>query len=57
MLLHKQKLPEKYVDHLLKGNYVGHRECHIAPNVLLIYKVYDDVLAVERLGSHSELFS
>lgn len=56
LLLKKKKLPEKHVDHPLKGAYGGHRECHIKPDVLLIYKVYDNVLAVERLGSHSELF-
>jgi len=56
LLLKKKKLPEKHVDHPLKGNYVGHRECHVRPDVLLIYKVYDNVLAVERLGSHSDLF-
>ena len=56
ILLKKKKLPEKNVDHLLKGTYIGHRECHIQPNVLLIYKIYNDRLALERLGSHSELF-
>ncbi len=56
LLVHKKKLPEKHSDHFLKGDYVGHRECHIKPDVLLIYKVYEDKLAMERLGSHSELF-
>lgn len=56
LLLKKKKLPEKHVDHILKGNYIGHRECHIKPDILLIYKVYDDILAVEGLGSYSELF-
>lgn len=56
LLLKKKKLPKKNVDHPLKGNYFGHRECHVKPDVLLIYKVKDDTLAVERIGSHSELF-
>lgn len=56
LLLEEKKLPEKYVDHPLKGNYVGHRECHIKPDVLLIYRIYGGILAVERIGSHSELF-
>ena len=39
LLLAKKKLPEKYVDHPLSGNYSGYRECHIRPDVLLIYRV------------------
>ena len=51
-------LPEKYKDHILKGNYQGYRECHITPDWLLIYKIEDDilVLALTRTGSHSDLF-
>lgn len=44
-------------DHALSGDWTGYRECHIRPDLLLIYrKVGDDVLRVARLGSHSELF-
>ncbi len=46
----------KYHDHLLVGNWKGHRECHIAPDVLLIYRVYENTLELLRFGSHSELF-
>ena len=49
-------LPPKFSDHGLIGNYKGHRECHIEPNWLLIYKIEDDALILERLGSHSDLF-
>ena len=50
-------LPKKCRDHALTGNWQYHRECHIRPNLLLIYrKDGDDVLALVRLGSHSELF-
>ena len=46
-----------YQDHLLKGNWQGYRECHLAPNLLLVYrKIGDDWLRLERLGSHSEIF-
>ena len=39
VLLRKEEpLPEKYCDHALKGDYTGHRECHITPDWLLIYK-------------------
>ncbi len=56
MLADGQPLSEKYRDHQLIGNYVGCRECHIAPNWLLIYEVTDTELILIRSGSHSELF-
>jgi len=51
-------LPEKYSDHPLKGDYIGHRECHITPDWLLIYKKENDMitLSLTRTGSHSDLF-
>ena len=58
-LLCKEKtLPEKYSDHALKGDYMGHRECHITPDWLLIYKKENDLitLSLTRTGSHSDLF-
>ncbi len=58
-LLREEKiLPEKYNDHPLKGDYTGHRECHITPDWLLIYKKEDDLitLSLTRTGSHSDLF-
>lgn len=46
-------------DHMLKGNWKGHRELHVKPDLLLIYKkigtVEDGELILVRLGSHSEL--
>lgn len=46
-----------YRDHALAGEYASCRECHIKPDLLLIYKKPDDVnLLLVRLGSHSELF-
>jgi len=50
-------LPEKNRDHALTGDWIGFRECHIAPDWLLIYKVEDDilVLTLTRIGSHSDL--
>ncbi len=55
-LAKKEKLEAKYSDHLLTGNWKGHRECHIAPDWLLIYKIKDNDLLLIRTGSHSELF-
>ncbi len=58
MLANGKTLPEKYKDHELKGNWKGHRECHILPDWLLIYYCEEDilVLSLARVGSHSELF-
>ena len=39
-----EPLPEKNRDHALTGDWIGHRECHIQPDWLLIYRIEDDVL-------------
>jgi mRNA interferase YafQ len=49
-------LLEKYVDHLLSGDWQGYRDCHIKPDLVLIYKIDSDSLKLARVGSHSELF-
>ena len=51
-------LEAKYRDHALSGNYADFRECHIAPDWLLIYRQETDalVLFLVRTGSHSDLF-
>lgn len=50
-------LEAKYRDHDLSGDWAGYRECHIKPDLLLIYRKSDsDTLRLARLGSHSELF-
>ncbi|MFN4023166.1 MAG: type II toxin-antitoxin system YafQ family toxin [Hydrogenophilus thermoluteolus] len=52
-----QPLEARYRDHDLSGNWAGYRECHIKPDLLLIYSKPDpDTLRLVRLGSHSELF-
>jgi mRNA interferase YafQ len=58
-LVADEPLPESCRDHALVGNWKNHRECHIKPDLLLIYKQQEDsgVLELTRLGSHSELFS
>ena len=58
LLADGEKLPAQYSDHILQGDYVGFRECHVEPDWLLVYKIQDDVLALtlQRTGSHSELF-
>lgn len=52
-----QILPSKNRDHGLTGEWAGYRECHIKPDLLLIYSKFGaDTLRLARLGSHSELF-
>lgn len=53
-----EPLPEKNRDHNLVGDYIGCRECHITPDWLLIYEVFerDLILYLTRTGSHSDLF-
>ena len=49
-------LPAKNTDHTLTGNYAGYRECHIAPDWLLIYKQIGNELRLDRTGTHADLF-
>jgi mRNA interferase YafQ len=51
-----EPLETKFRDHPLKGGYAGCRECHLKPDLLLIYVQTPDELRLVRLGSHSELF-
>jgi mRNA interferase YafQ len=52
-----QALDARSRDHDLSGDWGGYRECHIKPDLLLIYQKSDnDTLRLARLGSHSELF-
>lgn len=58
LLANEVPLPEQFKDHNLTGNYNGFRECHIAPDWLLVYQVNNNelVLVLSRTGSHSDLF-
>ena len=51
-----QPLEEKYRDHQLSGKWKGHRDCHIEPDWILVYRLTTDSLFLERMGSHSDLF-
>ena len=57
-LLKGEMLEAKYQYHPLLGNYKGCRDCHIRPDVVLIYKKEEDILVLTalRVGTHSELF-
>lgn len=52
-----EALPAKNSDHNLSGNYKGHRECHVMPDWLLIYKQTESELQLVRTGTHSDLFN
>ena len=51
-----EPLEDKHVDHALTGNWHGFRDCHIKPDLVLIYRVENSTLQLARIGSHSELF-
>ena len=56
MLAEDKPLPRRYFDHPLGGEWNDHRDCHIRPDLILIYRKPDDAsLDLVRLGSHSEL--
>ena len=56
-LVTDQPLASQYRDHKLSGNWAGYRECHIKPDLLLIYRTVDTyILRLARLGSHSAIF-
>ncbi|MGE3921096.1 MAG: type II toxin-antitoxin system YafQ family toxin [Gammaproteobacteria bacterium] len=57
LLINDKPLDVRYRDHDLTGNWIEYRECHLKPDLLLIYrKLNTDILRLARLGSHSELF-
>lgn len=56
LLVTDSPLPEKFRDHPLTGEWTDHRDCHIKPDLVLIYRIPNaDSLELVRLGSHSEL--
>jgi mRNA interferase YafQ len=50
------KLPIKFKDHELTGDWTGYRECHVEFDLLLIYEIKDNELILVEIGNHSELF-
>ena len=57
-LANGEPLEEKYRDHYLSGDYKGCRECHIEPDWLLMYQIFENelILSATATGSHSDLF-
>lgn len=57
LLAHDAPLPADFKEHALKGKWVQYRECHLRPDLLLIYRKSDEgVLMLVRLGAHASLF-
>ena len=56
LLIEDKTLTPAHRDHSLSGNWNDSRECHLAPDLLLIYRKPAGELQLVRLGSHSELF-
>lgn len=58
LLCARQPLSASLRDHALKGDYTGFRDCHVEPDLLLIYKIVGNQLQLicARLGTHSDLF-
>jgi mRNA interferase YafQ len=55
-LANNEPLPERYRDHALIGDWSDHRDCHIRPDLILIYRKPDaERMQLVRLGSHAEL--
>lgn len=55
-LVTDNELPTKYKDHPLISDWAGCRDCHIKPDLILIYEKRNNDLILHRMGSHSELF-
>lgn len=56
LIADRKVLTPNYRDHALKGEWKGHREAHIGPDWLLIYRREGEILELVRTGSHAELF-
>ena len=57
LLVNDENLSLRLRSHKLAGEYKGFEECHLRPDLLLIYLRIENKLKLVRLGSHSELFS
>jgi mRNA interferase YafQ len=56
LLASDSPLPKRFHDHPLTGEWADHRDCHVKPDLVLIYRLPDpESLVLVRLGSHSEL--
>ena len=56
LLVTEKSLPVSNKDHPLKGEWRGCRDCHLKPDLVLIYRKNKAAIELLRIGSHSELF-
>jgi mRNA interferase YafQ len=56
LLVESEKLPARFKDHALGGQWKDFRDCHIEPDWVLIYQVKAEALHLVRIGSHADLF-
>ena len=58
LLCSQSPLPPSFRDHALKGKFASYRDCHVEPDLILVYRIVDDRLELVcfRLGSHADLF-
>ncbi len=55
-LIEEKSLPPEYKDHPLKGNWAHHRDSHMEPDWILIYKIDGNDLYFVRTGTHADIF-
>ena len=55
-LQRNELLDVRYKNHPLMGQWIGNFDCHVQPDWILIYRLADDVLVLEAMGTHSDLF-
>ena len=55
-ILDNKSLPNEALDHPLAGEYKGFREFHLSGDILIIYTIKDNILYLQRIGTHSQLF-
>ena len=56
LLINQKPVPSRFKLHRLKGNYSGYLECHVKPDLLMIFRIEAKRVYLYRLGSHSNLF-
>ena len=56
LLLNEEILPQEYKDHPLKGAWKPHRDLHIAPAWILLYKINGNDCIFSRIGTHADIF-
>jgi mRNA interferase YafQ len=56
LLQAQEPLPARCRPHPLRGGWLGHWDCHVEPDWILLYKVTEEALVLVRTGSHAALF-